>query len=137
MLSKEGLLKRRIKVIADWPGVAGLVLPGVIVGADDEFDEDMFWIGGQPFLIDKIRDYPHLFKELKWYEYIEEKDMPRYLQSKSGRIWEVMAYKLANNDVYLKDMNGIPCCITDFQPATKEEYEDYLNCSTQPNASHP
>jgi len=80
MKTVEELLKPRIKIINDWPGVAGIVVPGTIINVDDEFTDDMFWIGEEPFLIDKIRDYPYLFKELKWHEDRELSDMPKYIK---------------------------------------------------------
>lgn len=88
-LSKEILLRPRYKVIADWPGVAGKVCVGDIFDPDPE-DEGMFWINGEPFQEDKLKDYPHLFQKMEWHEDRAEGELPQYVKNKeTGKIFRI------------------------------------------------
>jgi len=122
-MSNEELLKTRIKVLADWPGVAGIVIPNTIVNVDDEFTEDMFWIGGEPFLIDKIRDYPYLFKELEWWENREINELPDYVK------YQNQIYKVKDKfnasvrcEKHPYDNKGLDADWGSCLPATEKDY---------------
>jgi hypothetical protein len=128
-MSNNELLKPRIKIINDWPGVAGIVIPNTIINVDDEFTDDMFWIGGEPFLIDKIRDYPYLFKELEWWEDRYEKDMPKYLVRKHTTqkdVFKALKHNInATHGLGFTAENGHDKSYVNWLPATQEQYKAY------------
>lgn len=104
------LMERRFKVIADYPQSDYKI--GEILDRDwswDGNDEDGFK--------HSISQYPHLFKELAWYEEREDSDMPEYVKDTLSETVYKMNYFLNNHVVFLQE----------YLPATKEQYEQYLN----------
>jgi hypothetical protein len=131
MLSKEELLKPRIKILADWPGVAGIVKVGDVICVDDEFEDDLFWIGGEPYLMDKIRDYPHLFREMPWHEERRIEDLPEYVKCiktpDQVHVAEAI-YRVEWNTVWGYDSETLSPVVLStncYEPSTREEYEQY------------
>ena len=125
-MTVEQLLIPRIKIINDWPGVAGIVIPDTIITAVD----DLFLIGGEPFLIDKIRDYPYLFKEIHWSEEREEKDMPEWVKIiATGQVFKSYGFgTLGRAFIKIKEDNyrsNIP--VNNLTPTTEQEYNEYIN----------
>jgi len=127
------LLTPRIKIINDWPGVAGKAIPGTIIVADEE-DSDMFWIDGEPFLIDKIRDYPYLFKELPWWSDRDVKDMPEFVKIEN-KIIPVKKWFIAPDSVWLNVYYPEPSFTMGSKfypavlPASESDYNEYLKAN--------
>ncbi len=125
-MTVDELLKTRYRVKADWPGVAGIVIPGQILTQDDEYIDDLYWVGGEPFTEGKLKDYPHLFKKLEWYEDRTPDEMPEYVKDKFGEIYKFYGFRMGFMDVKGTEYNyGIPP--EGMQPATQEEYLAYQN----------
>ena len=129
-MTPEQLMQPRFKVIADYPDNhrwnVGTILdrdwsryPG-----DDETKEPIW----------KISDFPHLFKELEWWEEREVEDMPKYVKSiaNGSIVKEVTTYSL-NDNMFYADYRGysLHYYLKFFEPATKEEYEEYQESKTK------
>lgn len=117
----KDLLKRRFKIIADYPSNVHKI--GSIISNEE--------VG----FIDKIKFYecekhPHLFKELEWYEERKVEDMPKYLKQ------TLDDGKTTYEEIIFWDMKHLIGMIDDryccdlmlwkgkyqYQPATKEEF---------------
>ena len=131
-MTKEQLLKPRWKVIADFPDSDYKV--GSIedrdwckyVNSEDETD-GIVW---------KISDFPHLFKELKWWEHREPSEMPSYVKMckdiptseiKVGQVLKVIFWKIDEGDdkihfAFEGDVKNIGCYPDYYTPSTEEEY---------------
>lgn len=126
-MTPEELLKPRYLVVASYP----------------HMEQDQIGVGdiispyGMGFMFPKSVEamyeaHPHLFRRLEWHEYREEKDMPEYVKGRDG------VYK-ANFDhdststywMFLNERGIHPFNPSDFQPATLEEYTQYINQSTK------
>lgn len=89
--------------------------------------------------------YPHIFKKLEWWEEREEKDMPGYLRCTcndfikfvKGQIISVEKHKSNTFNQYVpwlfvskekQSHETVTNCFNykDFEPSTREEYEQYL-----------
>lgn len=132
-MKAEDLLKPRYKVIADWPGVAGKVKPGQILSLDDEFIPDLYWCGGEDFTEDKLKDYPHLFKKLFWWEERAVEDLPKYLKwQNNGKVRKVKEYHIwADGYTVQVEFDGgrRRYLKKEWSPCTEEEYNTYINLS--------
>ncbi len=131
MTKEETLMLPRYKVIADWPGVAGEVIAGQILTLDDEFVDDLYWVGGEPFTEDKLKDYPHLFKKLEWWEERSPEEMPKFVKcimgNCIGRFYKVAAPS-QNGRVWHNDNEIEHWHLTSYAkfyiPITEEEYNN-------------
>jgi len=119
-MTKDELLKRRWKVIADYPKNPYKV--GHII--QSEFG----WI------TDYVKPYPHLFRELHWSEDREILDLPEYVKgiggyfkdkifkiappSQNGRKWHI------DNEI---EHQTFLRWATAFMPSDESEYNDYIN----------
>lgn len=82
-------------------------------------------------------DYPHLFKELEWWEERTAKDMPEYMKCKSsvhpkGIVWRVRQWAINTATFFAhgEDAGFGHCVFTQSDillPATKEDYDNYIN----------
>lgn len=63
----------------------------------------------------KVKDYPNIFKKLKWYEDRLDEDMPQYIKGPHDEVFTYDKEKFT-----LDDMDN-------FLPATQEEYKAYAN----------
>ena len=125
----KDLLTPRFRVIGEYPNCKfreGDLLQRIPRATDDWYHADIHAVvGGHD--ISELRKYPHLFRELKWYEDLDSKDFPKYCK---------VGLEVANSDDVCIDVekNRIihighseylfgKCT---FLPATKEEYEEYI-----------
>jgi hypothetical protein len=126
----EELLKPRYKVIADWPG--NVLFIGSILIKHDAIED---WLQGFTFgLFPGIRmsaaeKYPHLFKELKWWEERRPEEMPEYVKDVENDkiVYRVYGWLQHNGMFYFGEEED---CVTHtkyFIPITKEEYDHYIN----------
>jgi len=76
-----------------------------------------------------FKRFPHIFKELKWYEEIDINDMPMFLKDyKIGKV-VIKVYKWIDNFQFISDSNkdiNFKSDIRIFIPATEEEYNNYI-----------
>lgn len=144
-LSKTELLKSRYIVTAPMPGIQfSHFLPGDILEEKDHpmYQNSTVWGHADETDVCKwttiCPNYPHLFRPLPWYEKRDIEDMPEYV--KTGLInqrfskvqWKPMyngdnieSWKISEDGTFWKNIWSIPT----IQPATREEYEAYINQS--------
>ncbi|MEO5991400.1 MAG: hypothetical protein ABIP68_07155 [Ferruginibacter sp.] len=123
-MSNEELMKPRYKVMSEYPG--GHLKVGEIIPFDyGKNDYDMS---------NNYKNYPTIFKKLKWYEERKTKDLPNYLKdayipesSEHHKVYKVDLYDLSDNTLIL---DGFPFTfhgsIHSKLPATEEEYNNYI-----------
>lgn len=125
----EDLMIPRYKVIADYPGCFAIV--------GSVWDEDViinYLLQNDERYINK---YPHLFKELYWWEERKPEDMPMYVKSKSFDNEIILArveWKFEDNTMYSANLDFTNQCWIepfkmhpDITPATEIEYNNYIN----------
>jgi hypothetical protein len=130
----EELMKPRYKVIADWPGVAGKVTSGDIIVRDGAHNG--FWVAGEQFTEDKLKDYPHLFRKLQWWEDRKKEDMPEYVKENEYKIyyssWVIkgdflkMILSENPNELQCAEYFVLKNVMCFFEPATESDYSTYL-----------
>jgi hypothetical protein len=135
-LSTEELMHPRYKVIADYPGNIHPI--GHIHGHDINGTQNVMKLDEWLAFHDK---YPHLFKKLEWWEDREEKDMPQYVKLvMSNRIQFVHKVEKwngfnSNGQPLYRTYNRVNClmtyCLLGLDPATEQEYTEYLTQQTQ------
>lgn len=100
-------------------------------------DAELIWrrvagknhIGAQSIGVPMIKDpenYPHLFRELEWWEDRDESDLPKYVKGmRSGFVQKVISYQInIPTPTVLCDYSGsMPVLLSNLVPATLEEYE--------------
>ena len=111
------LLAPRYKVIATWPNTYSKV--GDILSPTYYVDK----------AIKFYKTYPHLYRELEWWEDRELSDMPEYVKQVTGDIHKVR-YNEQYGKVWMETEGGrawgiVPNVMAFFHPATKEEYDNY------------
>jgi len=100
-------------------------LAGDCWGREDE-DNVQKWVTFCP-------DYPHLFRLLKWWEYVPKNELPEYvkgklLTSKPVGVFKVI-WKLDGKNLLVREFDHnifswfLDC---NLQPATEAEYTDYI-----------
>lgn len=121
-LSKEELLKPRIKIIAPWPGmecqvgdIINIPSPDWVYSKKEHCDADYFMY------------WPHLFRKLEWHENRKPEDMPEYVKWKSrGEIVKVKNW--AFNVFWTCEGVDSPhsWMQDEVAPASEEEYNQYI-----------
>jgi hypothetical protein len=122
-MTTEELLKPRWKVIATFPDNINYEVGSILdrnwckyVNGEDA-SEGIVW---------EISDFPHLFKQLEWWEDRNEEDIPKYVKNKDGIILDMtISMPLA------KSMKLVESFLSKSLPATREEYETYLKTYCQ------
>lgn len=142
-LTKEELLKPRIKCVIDYPGnIFGVdKILQFTDKADKEFSFSEEWI----FIKDDVAwgktffdQYPLLFKKLEWWEDIKLEDMPEFVKcvkSPDGiiSVGQVLKCSWNNHGGKSEDMGWIFPYTNCYEPATEEEYTAYINQKQPPN----
>lgn len=149
-LTKEELLKPRIKCVIDYPGnIFGVdKILQFTDKADKEFSFSEEWF----FIKDDVAwgktffdQYPLLFKKLEWYEEIKPEDMPEYVMTKP--IFEsdnIKYYKVSEWYMYqppidpeemigFTSSDGYTIGAHAVLPANESEYTAYINQKQPPN----
>jgi len=123
-LIKEELLRPRFKVIADFPDSC-LDVGEIITIGEGVFETVEWW-----------RKYPHIFKELKWFEERTKDEMPKYVESnydggfKRGMVSKVVSIEQESSSVifptclllcYIEGYNN-RLNFANLLPATEQEY---------------
>jgi hypothetical protein len=140
-LTKEQLLIPRYKIIAPIP-----------FKEEEDFwrvgeilDRDWGWHGDDDDGFKyHISDYPHLFKNLEWYEDRTPDQMPEYLRyvvdfmghygAPLNSIFKVSEYKTWGDALafYSDQLKGKPLYLAHTLPATEEEYNAFINTTPKP-----
>lgn len=136
----EATLKPRWKVIATFPENEDYPVGAILdrdwckyVNGEDE-SQGTIW---------KISDFPHLFKELKWYEEVDLEDMPKFIRAIEGpsvglqqnRVYKVKKWNwFLSEEMRDENMSRYFCMLekptsyhykynaVHFEPASEEEY---------------
>ena len=106
----EKLMRPRFEVIAPYPNCTHKV-SDIIEGIHAET------------LAEHYRQYPHLFRELKWWEKRTEDEMPKFVKSKDGDVCKVRYWLLNGSVAYKAEDNFSIWFISDELPATEAEYK--------------
>lgn len=120
------LLIPRYEVISDWPGRKDFVV-GEVVTLDKPFSPQyqMYEIvdcqGPRKYINSFFDMFPLQFKRLEWYEKRKIDEMPEYV-----KYWDTSLYVPVDRVCKFSDAPfNDTWTSTNFQPATKEEYETY------------
>lgn len=85
------LLTSRFEVLMTYPGssfVKGHILFRIKNATNDWYHINQFSSTAEIHL-DTIRKYPHIFRELKWYEFRFAVEMPKKIISPLGEVFEI------------------------------------------------
>lgn len=134
-LSKEELLKPRYKVIAGYPG-CDFSMGGIIVldkiNEDERVGKDVYYCYHAAFgLLAEfdLSPYPHLFRKLEWHQDRKPEELlGGYAKSKRmGYVTKINEPISADGEWFVWDnlKNSVP--FTDYDPATLEEYNQFIN----------
>jgi len=119
VMTVEELLMPRYKVIADYPS--------------------------SPYYVGEIKDrlgdnvaahfakYPHLFRKLNWWEERKVEDMPEYVKPIVAPYYIFKVTRFTQDEYcYFIGNNGkeIGEFISRFEPATEQQYNDYINSNS-------
>jgi len=123
-MKTEELLKPRYKVVADYPGNSYYPIGKIIIIPTDSYAINE---NGHPVFYCDFHEYPHLFKSLAWWEERSDDDMPGYVKSKGGKVFEVFSYIRDFEEMYIVgEINKCKRVNTkNYLPSTKEEYDSY------------
>jgi hypothetical protein len=126
-MTPEELLKPRYKVIAPYPDMPFSVGQVLLLQKHKEGWE-YTWAEHDGFhsMTDlEMSEFPHLFKEMEWWEEREEKDMPEYVKHRRGEgVLKIVSIDWKYMSVILED-DSFPRSFMNFLPATASEYETY------------
>ncbi len=130
-LTPEELLKPRYEVIADFPD--SKIPVGTILQLEYRPNNGNVWgteIEGTPGIWDEgyIKDYPHIFKELGWWEKRSLDEMPEYvsMQLNEGKVViKVSGKQFLDKDFMRWKFGGHS--LNDFLPATESDYHLFIN----------
>ena len=131
-MTKEELMKPRFKVIADYPNSSNKI--GDVIELPNK---EWKYADEVNCLEDYFLDYPIVFKKLEWWEQRDENDMPEYVKlffdDKIHYVHRVEKWIGENLNCqplyeYYNKANYLTiACVCNLNPATKEEYEAYIN----------
>lgn len=146
---QEELLKPRYEVIADYPNSPFEVNKIIEMTrkskrfplfGDNNIEDWETWIDGKNggstcYSINQFIPYPHLFRKLEWWEKRDRDDLPEYVKFikdcwmyKKGDVVKVINwYGYKSNKVCIQHSNFK---IENVEPATLEEYTNYINTQT-------
>lgn len=127
-MTAEELLRPRYKVIADYPGNTFDV--GTVLY---KMNKTHGWLSPCNNInigmhIEAAKKYPHLFEPIPWYADRKPEDMPEYV--KGARSVKKLLQTECHSDKYpslLFEGETIWAPAWMYQPATKEEYDSFIN----------
>lgn len=128
-MTPEQLLKPRYKVIADYP--KSIYNIGDIINAGTTSEDCIYCDRDGP----RMRQYPHLFKPLQWWEERKGDEPPMYIRS-NGIVYRVDKWSKSFQDIHwlgclVNKTKYISC--EELTPATDAEYEAYTQTTNQLN----
>lgn len=117
----KDLMQKRWLVIASFPDNDDYPVGDILdrdwcryVNSEDE-SEGVVW---------RISEYPHLFRELQWWEYRDKSEMPKYVKHRD-KIYKVTGW-LGENCPYIEGEKH-PFAPEVFIPATEKDFNEYIN----------
>lgn len=116
-LSKEEILRKRYKVIADYPGNPFEISAIIEPTGTHQYEQI------ECAYFDR---YPHIFQPLGWWEEREEKDMPDYVKSLINQEFYKVVVKNKVSFSAVQEWKGgwgIDYPWDNVLPATQEEYD--------------
>ncbi len=144
-MTPEELNFPRFEVLTDWPSMRDFSV-GQIVILDKKFSPQYMKYeiedcqGVRSYITKFFTMYPHLFKELKWYQRRIYTDLPKYVKwsptPDQSAVFEVLNWYSNPNSsdiagVYVEDAGIVGrdgrLFIEDCQPATEEAYLIFKN----------
>ena len=130
-MQPEELLKPRYKVIADYPKSIHPI--GTIYNCGGTSEDLLYCDRDGP----RMRDYPHLFKPLAWWEDRKVEEMPEYVKEggqvfkatwKEGAVTENGKQPMRMGlDSDYADWQVISNVMCHYEPSTETEYNAYIN----------
>ena len=143
-MTVEELLKPRYKVIAQYPNTPYEISDLVNISDDGNlFHAITTWVGPDGQLIEQqkyyhsietLQKYPHLFKQLEWWEDRKLEEMPEYVKRVNGQegVSGVIPFSMFRKEYEpYEDAELEWTCgsyhISLFVPATEAEYTNYIN----------
>lgn len=121
-LSKEELLRPRIKMIAPVPE-NGMKVGSIITINDNSIFQLTPTYG---LNLTGIREYPHIYKTLAWWEDRNITDMPQFIRVGTNGIVRI-AHQYHLHVDQVEFVGGKKRKIKHYNPSSKEEYTTYLN----------
>ena len=113
-------MQKRFIVIADYPD--SIYTVGTVLDREGSYDSS-----NNVFFYNK---YPHLFRELSWWEHREISDFPEYVKySTKGKIIKVKWIYVQDGEGKVQLENGgyrFTWSFNLFEPATESQYNEYL-----------
>lgn len=127
-MNTEQLMKPRFKVINDYPGAISRVGDLFMIGY---LNAKQCWIlcrDGKTVehSVHGPENYPHLFKQLDWWEDRDEKDMPEFFKiNHSSRVVKSASHFVGSNKNMFEVAHKNGCVFYDHvTPATQSEYDN-------------
>ena len=137
MLTKEELLTPRFICtgtgIHHYPGSP--FLPGDIL---TQFEHSIYGVCvakdkdspvGEWQYADQVKEYPHLFKSLKWWDERSIEEMPMFIRHEhGGAVVKIKSWDMIKNIIFTDNLlNGWHGISDLIHPSTEEEYNAYIN----------
>ena len=133
-MTVEELLKPRYEVIADYPNNPYDIGTIFILPDDAWVYADLEYSNCEPEFFDT---WPNLFRKMAWWEKRDIKDMPEYV--KWCKSWQAIPERAVGdvmiiekwvlNTHFLSEGKGWKLTGKWFEPATLEEYNNYVNAN--------
>ena len=131
-MTTEELLKPRIKVIAPMPLMVNEV--GYYLERIETKEGFKFGIMTKEKMVlypkGVFKEWPHIFREVSWWEDRNPEDMPEYVKWQDGFGTEnrIVKFEMLQENTINIDGNPMTASLwlEHLTPATKEEYEQYL-----------
>lgn len=123
------LMIKRFMVVADYPD-SKMDVGDILTFEEGKFRKYIIGYGYVAFAERYLKKFPHLFRELNWWEFRDEKDMPEFVkQFNTGIVEKVKGYGGCMSIVeFYDDTEGH---ISFWFPATLQEYNEYILKSKQ------
>ena len=124
-MEKDELLKPRIEMIAPIPKIfsCGIEVGDIWIGEEEGNDTIFNLTGAHRIDLAAVKKYPHLFKELEWWDKRLVGDMPKYLKyTINGFVFKYQDC-ITENDKFGEYVFSLRYCV----PSTEAEYNEFAN----------
>lgn len=129
-MSPREFLNPRYKVIEPWPFMKHFKVGEIVTLKLLQTGEAIYHYNEthQNYDTSFFDTYPHLFKRLRWFEDRELSSLPEYLKGLRA-VKRVVQYEYHTEEYpsVLFENDKIWCPAWMYEPATKEEYEIFIN----------
>lgn len=128
MLTTKELLKPRYLITAE--DTSGNLKKGQILVLDEE--AGAFWCGKTCYTDDQLKQWPHLFQPLEWWQEIKPEDMPEYVKQhptnrigSNAKFFVIKVYEWSDDGTRIIFKEGGGLLVDYIIPATENEYLQY------------